>query len=341
MTQDRPPHHRHIELSLSWKLIVAFSLVFSVIFALAFWWFYDFSTKTALNQITRDMTATLAATIDGIDGDQFEALAKNVKPGETGVPKDDPLYVVHQEWIETVNRIEPRANTYSYAKGPEDREVLWIGDIFRKIHPEDATKFLESYTPSQDFMLAGLSEVAFRLQPYSDKWGTWISAYGPIKNSQGEDVGAVGIDFAADYVSQVQSAIRSRIVLAFLFTYGSLIVLVFLLARFLTRPIVKLTRMAKCVAEGDYDQDFSTMVPRFGVLRDEISDLAATFSFMVDKVRVRELSLKRQVEELKIEIDEAKRQQQVQDIVDTDFFQDLRTKARAARVKKVSELPDS
>ena len=87
--------------------------------------------------------------------------------------------------------------------------------------------------------------------------GTWISAYGPIKNSQGENVGAVGIDFAADYVSQVQSAIRSRIVLAFLFTYGSLIVLVFLLARFLTRPIVKLTRMAKCVAEGDYDQDFS------------------------------------------------------------------------------------
>ena len=83
------------------------------------------------------------------------------------------------------------------------------------------------------------------------------------------------------------------------------------------------------------------MAARFGLLHDEISDLAATFSFMVDKVRVRELSLKRQVEELKIEIDEAKRQQQVQEIVDTDFFQDLRTKARAARVKKVSELQDS
>ena len=99
--------------------------------------------------------------------------------------------------------------------------------------------------------------------------------------------------------------------------------------------------MAKCVADGDYEQDFSSLTARFGFLRDEISDLAETFSFMVDKVRVRELSLKRQVEELKIEIDEAKRQQQVQDIVDTDFFQDLRTKARAARAKKVSELLDS
>ena len=34
----------------------------------------------------------------------------------------------------------------------------------------------------------------------------------------------------------------------------------------------------------------------------------------------------------------AKRQQQVADIVDTDFFQDLRAKARAVRVKKESEL---
>jgi HAMP domain-containing protein len=341
MAQDRPTHRRHIEPSLSWKLIVAFSLVFSVVFALAFWWFYNFSTKTALNQITQDMTGTLTATIDGIDGDQFEALVKNAKVDETGVPKDDPRYIAHQAWIETVNSIEPRANTYSYAKGPQDREVLWIGDIFRKIHPEEATKFLEPYTPSQDFMLMGLSEVDYRLQPYSDKWGTWISAYGPIKNSLGENVGAVGIDFAADYVFQVQSAIRSRIFLAFLFTYGSLLVLVFLLSRFLTRPIVKLTRMTKCVAEGDYDQDFSSMAGRFGLLRDEISDLAETFSLMVDKVRVRELSLKRQVEELKIEIDEAKRQQQVQDIVDTDFFQDLRAKARAVRVKKVPESPDS
>ena len=232
MGQDHPTHHSAIELNLSWKLIVAFSLVFSIVFALAFWWFYDFSTRTALNQITRDMTATLTATIDGIDGDQFEALVKTAKADDSGVPRDDPRYIAHQGWIETVNDIEPRANTYSYAKSTQDREVLWIGDIFRKIHPEEATKFLESYTPSQDFMLAGLSEVAFRLQPYSDKWGTWISADGPIKNSQGENVGAVGIDFAADYVSQVQSAIRSKIVVAFLFTYGSLILLVFVLALF-------------------------------------------------------------------------------------------------------------
>ena len=46
---------------------------------------------------------------------------------------------------------------------------------------------------------------------------------------------------------------------------------------------------------------------------------------------VREQSLRRQIQQLRIEIDEVKRQKQVSEIVDTDFFQDLRAKARSMR----------
>lgn len=339
MTSDSQMHHSRIELNLSWKLLIGFTLVFSIVFALAFWWFYSFSTDTALNKIRQDMLTTLDSTISGIDGDQFEALVLTATPDESGVPSTDPAYLAHQAWIETINEVEPRANTYSYVKGPNDREVLWVGDVFRKIHPDEATKYMESYTPSQDFMLMGLAETATRLDSYSDKWGTWISAYGPIRNSKGEAVGAVGVDYDAGYVAEVQNGIRSNMVTAFLVTYLILLVLVFLLSRFLTRPIVKLTRMARHVADGDYNQDFSGMAPKLGFLRDEISILAETFAFMVDKVRVREITLKRQVEELRIEIDEVKRQQQVHEIVDTDFFQDLQVKARAARVRKAPEPP--
>lgn len=337
MTSDSQTHHGRVELNLGWKLLIGFTLVFTVVFTLAFWWFYSFSTATALNKISQDLITTLDSTIAGIDGDQFATLVETARPDQSGVPADDANYQKHQAWIETVNEIEPRANTYSYVKGPQDREVLWVGDVFRKIHPEEATKFLEPYTPSQDFMLMGLETSATRLVPYRDKWGSWISAYGPIKNSKDEPVGAVGVDYSAEYVAQVQSAIRSSLLTAFLVTYGSLFVLVFVLSRWLTRPIVRLTRMARCVADGDYDQDFSGLVMRIGWLRDEISDLAETFGFMVDKVRVREITLKRQVEELKIEIDVVKRQQQVHEIVDTDFFQDLQAKARAARVHKGAE----
>ena len=39
---------------------------------------------------------------------------------------------------------------------------------------------------------------------YSDGFGNWISGYAPIKNSSGVIVGALGVDFEADYVAQVR-----------------------------------------------------------------------------------------------------------------------------------------
>ncbi len=54
---------------------------------------------------------------------------------------------------------------------------------------------------------------------------------------------------------------------------------------------------------------------------------------------IREQSLRQQIQQLRIEIDEVKRQKQVSEIVDTDFFQDLRSKARAMRQRKSS--PDT
>lgn len=334
------PAKRRLTLNLSWKLLIAFSLVFSLMFAVAFAWFDRFTTQSALAQIREDMTNTLLAAIEGVDGDEFAALvAEAVVDPATGVPDQDPRYQRHQQWLETIHRIEPRANPYTYIKSPEGRDVQWVGDIFRVTRPAEGTAFLESYTPLADFILQGLSHEVSRMEIYTDEWGTWVSAYGPIHDSSGRVVGALGIDFSADYVGQVKQQIRSSVLRAFLLTYSVLLLLVFLLSRLLTRPIVKLTRMASCVANGWYDQDFSGQVPSVGWLRDEITSLAETFIVMVDKVREREESLKQQVAELKIEIDEVKRQQQVGEIVDSDFFQDLRVKAQTIRRRRSQEQP--
>jgi hypothetical protein len=52
---------------------------------------------------------------------------------------------------------------------------------------------------------------------------------------------------------------------------------------------------------------------------------------MVREVYAREESLKRQVAELRIEIDEVKKAQQVAEITDTDYFLRLQEKAQAFR----------
>jgi GAF domain-containing protein len=51
---------------------------------------------------------------------------------------------------------------------------------------------------------------------------------------------------------------------------------------------------------------------------------------------IREQGLKQEIQQLRIEIDEVKRQKQVEEIVDSDFFQDLQAKARHIRSRRSS-----
>jgi methyl-accepting chemotaxis protein len=264
-------------------------------------------------------------------------LVKEGVPDESGVPSQDPLYIAHQKWLMTVHRIEPRAfNTYTFIKGPGEREVLWIGDNYRIIRPDVATVFKEPYEVGLDsVLLNGFKEDTVNMNYYSDDWGTWVSAYGPIVNSKLEVVGGLGMDMKADYVRQVQQAILDRIVVSFLITYATLFVLVFLLSRGLTRPITALTSVAERVAEGEYDQDLSKLYS--GRMRDEVSTLAQVFDLMIDKVHAREEHLKRQVQELRIEIDQAKKERHVQEIVESDYFKELRATAKEMRKRARGE----
>lgn len=330
MAEERTASKGHF-VSLRVKLLVGFTLLFTVVFALAFYWFYSFTTASALQRVQEDLKDTLSGAAAGVDAEQFVALAREAKPRADGYT-DDPRYWQHVAWLGEVHQIEPRAWVYTYVKGQQPDEVLFIGSNGALLDPPLGAKFLESHT-SQGNMLLGLQQTVFHhdFQPYEDKWGKWVTGYTPIKDKQGTVVGALGIDFQADYVYDVQQKIRNQVVRAFAVTYVALFALVYLISLTLSRPITRLTHAARRIGEGDYEQSLDLRVGRFP---DEIATLAAVFAVMVGKVRQREQSLRRQVEELRIEIDVAKRQKQVSEIVESDFFQDLQARARALRLRK-------
>lgn len=64
---------------------------------------------------------------------------------------------------------------------------------------------------------------------------------------------------------------------------------------------------------------------------DALGQLARTFRRMASQVRAREERLRRQVEELRIEIDVAHRERKVAEIVGSDYFRDLRGRADELR----------
>ncbi len=320
-------------IGLRLKLWLGFTLLFTVVFALAFYWFYNFATVTALQRIQEDLLSTLHAAAAGVDGDQFAAMAAEAQPRADGYT-DDSRYWDHVKWLKSVHDIEPRAFIYTYVKGTAPDELLFIGSHGATLSPPEGAKFRESASvPPAAAIWRGLQETVSKgnFAPYQDKWGKWITAYSPIKNKAGTPVGGLGIDFQADYVYQVQEGIRQRVIAAFAVTYLALFLMVYLISLTLTKPIVRLTHASQRIAEGDYEQGMTVGNPRFP---DEISALARVFALMASKVYQREQSLRRQVEELRIEIDEAKRHTQVSEIVESDFFQDLQARSRALRQRR-------
>jgi CRP-like cAMP-binding protein len=87
----------------------------------------------------------------------------------------------------------------------------------------------------------------------------------------------------------------------------------------------------KQVSEGEYSQTVEAMA-RY---RDKsIATLAAEFARMASQVKQREDALRREIAELKIEIDESKRKRQVAEITESDYFQSLKSQARELRRKR-------
>jgi methyl-accepting chemotaxis protein len=100
------------------------------------------------------------------------------------------------------------------------------------------------------------------------------------------------------------------------------------LSRYLARPLLLLGDVARKVSVGDYSQDVTRLI---GPRRDEIGEFAEAFNLMVAMIEAREVNLRAQVQRLKIEIDEARKQQQVSEITESDYFRELRESAQRMR----------
>lgn len=275
-------------VSLRLRLLLGFTIVYSIVFATAYGWFYRYSTDRAMERIQQDLVNTLEGTIAGIDAAEFQTLAAAEVPKGQILPLQNPLYQKHQAWLKAVHQIEPRANPYTFIPGSRPYEILFIGDFLRITQPNSPTHFRESYRaePAKTRLYQGLSHLAITLTPYQDQWGSWVSAYSPIKNAQGKVVGGVGVDFKADYVFEVQQGIRHHLTIAFGVTYVSLFILVYIISEVVTRPITQLVVASEQMSKGIYQQELSQLRGRR--FQDEINLLAEAFERMVKKIRKRE-----------------------------------------------------
>lgn len=328
--EDKKPSSLFV--SLRFKLLLGFTLLFFVVFAAVFVWFYTFASGVAEDRIREDLTNALVATAAGINGDDFIGLYNEAERNADGYT-DDPRFWEIARWLNTVHNLDQRSWAYTYVEGDEPAEVVYVVSAGALEDPQWGVGFKDTEITTSGSMQAGLLRpTTFLERPYEWENQWWVSGYAPIRNSDGEVVGGLGIDYNFDYVIGVRNTVRDRAIPAFILVYSLLFILVWFVSNWFTRPIINITRVAERIAEGDYS--VNTAIIKDSRVPDELTTLARVFRSMTTRVEQREEQLKERVAELEITLDLSKRDQQVREIVDSDFFQDLQSKARDMRSRR-------
>ena len=108
----------------------------------------------------------------------------------------------------------------------------------------------------------------------------------------------------------------------------------------ISRPIHALTTVALALEHDDFDSyvlELHQNLAQFGDHQDDIGQLVRVFLKMAEEVRMRDHRLKIEVQELQIEIDEAKRASQVMEITQNEHFQQLPKKIQTLREHEVTK----
>jgi len=342
MTETIKPEKRALFVSLRTQLIVVLSLLFLITFSAIYVWLDRFVTDLAMSNLQTSLIATAKAAAAGVDGDVHTRLSQTGKI-------DDPDYTRIADFLREVKKTNPQASgVYTYLQLPDkpDQVQLVVSAALPPGSPQQVTtsqagaggclvpsserpSLNEDYTDISPTMVKGLQQAGAETTLWTDQWGTWLSGYAPIYDAKNQPVGAVGVDMCAKNVIDLQQNIRRNTLIALGVALLILIVVVGLVSNGFTRPVLALTRLADRIGGGDYDLDFASLAsPR---IQDEVDKLATVFELMVNKVYTREQTLRARVAQLEILIDKSKLETEVQEIVDSDFFQDLKTKVNDMR----------
>jgi len=326
------------------QLLGMFTLVFTIFFLLAAFYLLQYIDGLVLKQIESDLTSTLAGAAANTNGDLLVEIATEAQPNAEGY-SDDPRYLQMMDWLEQIHDLEPRAWPFLYVPGDKPNQIYYVVDLQSRYEPSRSAKFLEE-NPEAVTQTQGLTQLTERpgdnaagtFGVYTDDWGKWVTAYAPIKNADGDVVGGMGVDFLASYVNDTRDAVQQQVIVGFVVIYIAMFLLIYRMTGSFTKPLIQLSNIADLIGAGDYlQQDKLTHIMGRRVIRDELSRMADAFSVMVDKVSSREKDLRQQVQELKIEINQKKRNAQVNEIVDSDFFRDLKSKAGEMRNRMTGE----
>jgi methyl-accepting chemotaxis protein len=253
--------------SLVTKLTLSFILLIVVIAGLAFFITYQETKKALKEQMISELQSVASAVAVTIDGGAHA----RIKAGGEGSPE----FIKIAAQLMKVKKANDQI-TYIYTMKNTGKEARFVVDP----DPEEPAAIDEIYPGAPRELLDGFNHVSADHDFVTDKWGTYLSGYAPIRDSLGNSTGLVGIDMSSQEVLARQKFIGKTIyvVMAIAVLLAGIIILLF--SGTIFKDVNRLNLIANKISHGDMDVKLD--IKR----NDEIGELAESFSRMVASLKI-------------------------------------------------------
>ena len=246
--------------------------------------------RADLRETLRTEVATAALLVDG---DTFDRLR-------------DPADQAGAEFAAMVARLRAAV---AAGTGVADIYTMRLNDAGQIIFvidaaTEDASALGDVYDTASPLLQGHFAKLSAPLvEPdfYTDDWSTWLSGYAPLFNAQGERVGVIAIDLAADSVLARERQLFFYSLLLFVVLVPVGAGLGVALARTFSRPLAALTARAQQLAQvdlanltaaterlaaGDLTQSVAIVTTSLPVTSgDELGQMALAFNLIVAQLQ--------------------------------------------------------
>lgn len=169
---------------------------------------------------------------------------------------------------------------YLIKKYPDSDHYFFIMDVASESN-KDESNFGELY-PSRFAIPTGLSSPYVTTHIYSDQWGTWLTGYAPIYDSQGNQIAILGIDVRTREIYLELERLLFYDLIAFAISIFVAIIFAYFLSKLVSTSLSQLCITVKSIGKGDFSTR-STLDTR-----DEFSELSNAINVMAKGLEERE-----------------------------------------------------
>jgi methyl-accepting chemotaxis protein len=264
--------------SLQFRLTVSFIFLILLITGLTYFTTYNEAKKALKETVREELTEVIGVASTQVKGDLLKKMLL-LKAGdeETAEYKEIAGFLLGLR-----KNSKDLANFYVLRR--EGDKMFFLADDAYLETPDDFAKIGEKYTDYDEALIHGFTAATASPEFYTDKWGTFLSGYAPLKDEAGNTVAVIGVDMAVEKVLAKQKFIGSLlyIIIGLSILIAGLIILFF--SRTIIKDIKSLTKATSRISQGELDVQLPEIKSRNEIyeLNEGLKSVVAAVEFLKD-----------------------------------------------------------